>query len=75
MPTLVVKNVPEALHESLRRRARENHRSMTQETIVLIERGLAAPEDKPFRLPPPVKLKGGPLQIDEIESAIAEGRR
>jgi len=74
MPTLVVKNMPEALHERLRRRARDNHRSMTQETIVLIERGLAAPEDKPFRLPPIVKLKGGPLSADEIEAAVADGR-
>jgi len=74
MPTLVVKNVTDSLHERLKRRARENHRSMTQEAIVLLERGLAAPDNKPLRLPPVVKLKGGSLTLDDIESAIADSR-
>ena len=74
MATLVVKNFPEALHEGLRRRAEQNHRSMTQEAIVLLEQGLAAPERKPFKLPPPVRLKGGPLTIEQIEDARTEGR-
>ena len=71
--TLVVKNLPEELHEKLKRQAKRNHRSVTKEVVHLIEAGVAAKRPK-FRLSPPLKLKGGPFTIEEIEAAIAEGR-
>ncbi|MBS0448485.1 MAG: Arc family DNA-binding protein [Proteobacteria bacterium] len=75
MSTLVVKNVPESLHERLRERAQQNHRSVTKEVIVLLEQGVSGqPQRKPIKLPPPIKLKGGPLTIEQIEAAINEGR-
>lgn len=75
MSTLVVKNVPDELHERLRERAQRNHRSVTKEAIVLLEQGmLAATERRPVKLPPPIKLKGGPVTTEWIEAAIAEGR-
>jgi plasmid stability protein len=40
MATLYVENVPEELYESLRERARSNRRSISAETIVLLERVL-----------------------------------
>jgi plasmid stability protein len=40
MATLYVENVPEDLYESLRERARSNRRSISAETIFLLERTL-----------------------------------
>ena len=75
MSTLVVKNLPDDLHERLRERAQRNHRSVTKEAIVLLEQGmLASAVRRPVRLPPPIKLKGGPVTTEWIEAAIAEGR-
>jgi plasmid stability protein len=75
MSTLVVKNLPEPLHEKLREQAQQNRRSVTQEAIHILERGLhAASHREPIRLPPTIKLKGGPLSTEWIEAAINEGR-
>jgi plasmid stability protein len=73
MSTLVIKNVPDALHARLKALATRNRRSVTQEVITLIEREVGGSRPVP-KLPPLVKLKGGPLTIDEVEAAIAEGR-
>ena len=40
MATLYVENVPEELYEALRERARSNRRSISAETIFLLERAL-----------------------------------
>lgn len=80
MPTLVVKNLPEQLHERLRAQALEHHRSMTKEVIALIEQGLLAPnavavnQGKPA-LPKLRRVAGGPLTSEWIASAIADGRK
>lgn len=37
MPTLYVENVPEEIYEGLRARARSNHRSISAETISILE--------------------------------------
>lgn len=44
MPTLVIKSVPVALHRRLKRTAAAHRRSLTQETMVLLEKALAAEE-------------------------------
>jgi plasmid stability protein len=75
MSTLVIKNLPDELHDRLRERAQRNHRSVTKEVIVLLEQGVLAPAARcPIELPPPIKLKGGPVTTEWIEAAIAEGR-
>jgi hypothetical protein len=73
MGTLVIKNLPERLHDRLREQAERNRRSVTQEAISLIEAGITVPRIAPT-LPPPVKLRGGPLTADQLESAIQAGR-
>ena len=73
MGTLVIKNLPERLHDRLREQADRNRRSVTQEAISLLEAGITVPRIAPS-LPPPVKLKGGPLTADELASAIQAGR-
>lgn len=40
MPALQVRDFPEDLYEDLRARARENHRSITQETIIAVKQYL-----------------------------------
>ena len=73
MATLVVKDVPEQLHAALKERAQANRRSVAKEVLTMLERELALPRRAP-RLPPPIRLKGGPITIDELQAAINEGR-
>jgi plasmid stability protein len=79
MSTLVVKNLPDQLHERLKAQAHQHHRSITKEAIALIEQGLLAPRATASQagahLPPLVRLPGGPLTTEWIEAAIADGRR
>ncbi len=75
MPALVLKNVPEALHERLKVQAAANRRSLTQEVIQLLERGVLTLQPEDEQLPMPIQLKGGPVSTEWIESAITEGQR
>lgn len=47
MPILHIRNVPEELYERIRMQAKQDRRSITAETIALIERGLGC-ETQPF---------------------------
>ena len=49
MSTLVIKNLPETLHRQLRHRAKRNHRSVTKETIAVLEAAVKQPTGKPAR--------------------------
>ena len=42
MPILHIRNVPDDLYERVRKRAKTHHRSITTETIALLEAGLRA---------------------------------
>ena len=78
MSTLVVKNLPDQLHERLKVQAQQHHRSITKEAIALIEQGLLAPRltaAQTDALPPLVRLPGGPLTTEWIAAAISDGRR
>jgi plasmid stability protein len=44
MPALVIESFPEALHAKLRQIAASHHRTVTQETIHLLETAIAAEE-------------------------------
>ena len=72
MPVLVIKALPVDLHRNLKESATRNHRSMTQQAIVLLEQGLH--QARPV---PPVKAYRGkfPLTDDFINAAKREGRR
>ncbi len=76
MATLVIKNFPDDLHAKLKDQAQAHNRSLAKEALTVIEQGMEnisiAPV--PYRLPPPVRVKGGRLTIEDIEAAIAEGR-
>jgi plasmid stability protein len=53
MAALLIKNLPPPLHERLRRRAAEHHRSMNREVIAILEKEIAG--TAPDRLPLPVQ--------------------
>ena len=76
MSTIVVKNVPEDLHERLKERAERNHRSMTGEVIHLLSASLGAePGPPPPRrpLPTPVALRSGKMiSIEDFEAGVAD---
>ena len=42
MPSLHVRNVPEELHNELRRQAERHHRSLSAEVIALLEQAVTA---------------------------------
>ena len=78
MPALVIKSFPEALHAKLRQIATAHRRSLTQETIHLLESAIAAEEKTPPASPPiaywqkrkllpeyEALLKSGQLQSDD----------
>lgn len=71
MPVLVIKDLPVELHRRLKEDAAQNHRSMTQQAIVLLEQGLHQ-----LRPIPSVKAYRGkfPLTDDFINAAKREGR-
>jgi plasmid stability protein len=49
MPALYVENVPGALYEALRARAKVNRRSIAAETIVILQQLVTTPEEKEQR--------------------------
>jgi plasmid stability protein len=50
MPTLHVRNVPEALYELLRQQAQKQNRSISAEVIVLLDRALTESQDSQAEL-------------------------
>lgn len=42
MPTITLKNIPEALHQKLKQNASQNHRSLNNEIIACLEKAVVA---------------------------------
>jgi hypothetical protein len=71
MPALLIKDLPAEVHEWLKHEAEIHRRSMTQQTIALLEERMR--KFRPVHFPPPFKTKT-PLTADFIKQAIREGR-
>jgi len=71
MASLVIKNLPEDIHERLKEAAVKNHRSMTKQAITLLEEGLG--EKRPANLPPLLEPPF-PLTNAFLKRAKREGR-
>ncbi len=71
MPALVIKNLPEDIHNRLKETAARHHRSMTQQAIAILEQGLHHP--RPI---PPFKAHRAAFRLTDefINSAKREGR-
>ena len=69
--------LPDGLMQRVKIRAVHRNQKLKDAIAQLLELGMAAsPEaDKPSRAPKPVRLKGGRLDIGNIEAAIAAGRK
>ena len=70
MASILIKNIPAALHERLRDAAQRDHRSLNKEVIALLEAALAG---RSASLPAPLGLPF-PLTQEWLDRAIAEGR-
>ena len=67
-------DLPEELMRKVKIRAVNEHKKLKDTIAELIEKGIAASSARRPKIPKPVKLRGGPLTIDEIEAAINWGR-
>ena len=71
MASLVIKNLPDEVHEKLKRQAARHHRSMTGEAIEILSQGVAGISLDEVREP----YKGRfPLTNEFIVAAKREGR-
>lgn len=79
MPALVIKSFPEALHSRLRQMAAMHRRSVTQETIHLIETAIATEENggnasrTPAPASPPASYWANRKLLPEYEAALKAG--
>jgi hypothetical protein len=75
MPGLLIRDLPDDLHQKLKERAARNRRSLAKETLVILEtalRDMSAMESPE----PPTPYKGHFQLTDEwINQAKREGRR
>lgn len=71
--TLVVKNLPDHLHEALKARARRNRRSLNKEAASIIEQAVRNGD-----MPEPVRqahiTSAQPLSMEELEAGLADDR-
>jgi plasmid stability protein len=67
-------DLPDHLMRKVKIRAVHEHKKLKDTIAELIRKGMAAGNTKRKKIPKPVKLRGGPLTIDEIEAAINWGR-
>lgn len=68
--------LPDELMRAVKVRAAQSNRRLKDVVAELLERGIASQEarSRPSPAPKPVRLKGPPLTIEDIESAINSGR-
>jgi plasmid stability protein len=78
MATLQVRDIDDALYEGLRRRAKAQHRSLSQEVVHIIEDYLSQPAHSPLRQTEMfLQLAGawqGPEKPEEIVASIRSAR-
>jgi hypothetical protein len=71
MPSLLIKDVPQEIHDWLKREAERNRRSMTQQAIVIFEERMK--RFHPVKFPPPLQTRTV-LTLEFIDQAKREGR-
>jgi plasmid stability protein len=71
VPSLVINNLPEEVHQKLKHQDQRHHRSMSKEAIAILSEGLG--NNKTVELPAPYKTRF-PLTDEFIDNAKREGR-
>ena len=75
MPGLLIRDLPEDLHQKLKERAARNRRSLAKETLVILETALRE-TSVVESVEPPIPHKGRFQLTDEwIDQAKREGRQ
>lgn len=77
--TITIKNIPDDIYGSLKAAAKAHHRSLNSEVIACLERVLLPSRisnEEHLALAAQIReeLAGNTFEIDEIESAINQGR-
>jgi hypothetical protein len=73
--TILLKNVPPEVHRRLSQRAAAERRSLQQETVLVLQRGLSALEVFPHRhLRPPEPMKTGFWLTDAFLGGLKKER-
>jgi hypothetical protein len=67
-------DLPDELMREVKIRAVHEQKKLKDAIAEFIRKGMAASKSRSAKTPKPVKLRGGPLTIKEIEAAIAWGR-
>ena len=67
-------DLPDDLMHEVKIRAVHEHKKLKDAIAEFIRKGMTASKTRPPKVPKPVKLRGGPLTTEEIETAIAWGR-
>lgn len=75
MPDILIRNLPPALHARLKASAATHRRSVTQETIRIIEAGLQDGASPPARLLPEPLKPSRPITMEETLRYIEAGQR
>ena len=79
MPSITLKNIPDALYERLRYFAKIRHRSLNSEIIYNLEKSVGMAEEDPDELARQIKAfrrgigKKGHFSADEIQKAVSDG--
>lgn len=71
MASVLIKDIPEDLHQRLKEAAARDHRSMSKQVIAILETALSSRPAK--QLPTPIRLPF-PLTDEWLRQAIDEGR-
>lgn len=76
MPGVLIRDVPEALHEKLKARAEVHRRSLGREALVLLEKALTTPAGPPtLEEIDRLRVKGAkPLTQELLDRARQTGR-
>ena len=73
MPAILIKDVPPALHRRLKQHAATRKRSLQQEAMIALERGMDAHAPIPRNtLPPPVPIK---MKVPLTDAFLAKVKR
>ena len=67
-------DLPDELMREVKIRAVHEHKKLKDTIAELLRKGITASRTRRPKIPKPVKLRGGPLTIEEIEAAINWGR-
>jgi len=67
-------DLPDDLMRAVKIRAVQERKKLKDAIAEFIRKGMAAGKTRPPKTPKPVKLRGGPITMEEIEAAIVWGR-